>query len=100
MSNPKGSVSLTILLAHSPLHPVPAFFFLSIRRYNKRPYGDSTLGSPSYSTLVCIHLRFILSYVLPLTTSLGLVSPGLRWLVALIWVAIFLAWLWLLCSTR
>jgi uncharacterized membrane protein len=96
MSNRKGSgLSDNSIGALAYFTPVPAFFFLSIRRYNKRPYVRfHAWQSLVFSAFVFI-FSFILSFVLPLTTSLGpRLFLGLRWLVELIWVAIFLAWLW------
>jgi uncharacterized membrane protein len=96
MSNPKGSgLSDNSIGALAYFTPVPAFFFLAIQRYNKRPFVRfHAWQSLVFSAFVFI-FGFILSFVLPLTTSLGpRLFLGLRWLVALIWVAIFLAWLW------
>jgi len=100
MSNPKSSgLSDNSIGALTYFTPVPAFFFLAIRRYNKRPYVRfHAWQSLVFSAFVFI-FAFILSFVLPLTVSLGpRLFLGLRWLVLLIWVAIFLAWLWCVLS--
>jgi uncharacterized membrane protein len=100
MPNPKGSgLSDNSIGALTYFTPVPAFFFLAIRRYNKRPYVRfHAWQSLVFSAFVFI-FGFILSFVLPLAASLGpRLFLGLRWLVALIWVAIFLAWLWCVLS--
>jgi len=79
--------------------PVPAFFFLAIRRYNKRPYVRyHSWQSLVFSAFVFL-FTFILTFVLPYSVSLGpRFLQGLRWVVALIWVAIFVAWLWCVLS--
>jgi uncharacterized membrane protein len=75
--------------------PLPAIFFLAIRRYNKRPYvrfhAWQSLVFYAFVTLFC----YFLAFVLPLATYFGPhIFTVLRWLVSLIWVAICLAWLW------
>ena len=96
MSNPNESgLSDNSIGALAYFSPIPAIFFLAIRRYNKRPY----VRFHSWQSLVFSAFVFIFSYVLkfiaPLTPFLG---PrgflGIWWVVALFWVAIFLAWLW------
>ena len=71
MSNPKGSgLSDNSIGALAYFTPVPAFFFLAIRRYNKRPYVRfHAWQSLVFSAFVFI-FGFILSFVLPLTASL------------------------------
>ena len=100
MSNQKGSgLSDNAIGALAYFTPIPAFFFLAIRRYNKRPYvrfhSWQSLVFSAFVFLFC----FILSYVLPYGVSLG---PhfflGLRWLIGLISVAICVAWLWCVLS--
>jgi len=100
MSNPKSSgLSDNSIGALTYFTPVPAFFFLAIRRYNKRPYVRfHAWQSLVFSAFVFI-FGFILNFVLPFTASLGPhLFLGLRWLVVLIWVAIFLVWLWCVVS--
>ncbi len=75
--------------------PIPAIFFLAIRRYNKRPY----VRFHSWQSLVFGAFVFIFSYLLnfvaPLTASFGpRVFLGFGWVFVLIWIAIFLVWLW------
>ncbi len=75
--------------------PVPAIFFLAIRRYNKRPY----VRFHAWQSLVFSAFVFIFSYIVNFAMSFA-ASLGphlfrrLGWLVVMIWVAIFLAWLW------
>src|SRR5271170_5241733 len=79
--------------------PIPAIFFLAIRRYNKRPYVRyHSWQSLVFSAFVFLY-AFILTFVLPFSASLGPhLFLGVRWLVVLIWVAIFVAWLWCVLS--
>ncbi len=96
MSNPKKSgLSDNSIGALAYFTPIPAVFFLAIRRYNKRPYVRfHAWQSLVFSAFVFI-FAFILNFVLPFAAFLG---PrhffGLGWLVVLIWAAIFLVWLW------
>jgi uncharacterized membrane protein len=77
------------------LTPVPAFFFLAIRRYNKRPYVRFHAWQSLVFSAVVFLFGFILSFVLPFAASHEpLLFLGLRWVVALVWVAIALAWVW------
>jgi len=100
MPNPKDSgLSDNSIGALAYFTPFPAIFFLAIRRYNKRPY----VRFHSWQSLVfwafVFILGFILSFVLPYSASLGPhLFLGLRWLIALVWVAIFLVWLWCVVS--
>lgn len=75
--------------------PIPAIFFLAIRRYNKRPYVRfHAWQSLVFGAFVFI-FNYLLSYVLPYAAMLGpRVFLGVRVLIVLIWVATFLAWLW------
>jgi uncharacterized membrane protein len=100
MSNLKSSgLSDNSIGALAYFTPVPAFFFLAIRRYNKRPYVRfHSWQSLVFSAFVFL-FAFILTFVLPLSASLGpRFLLGIQCLVALIWVAIFLAWLWCVLS--
>jgi uncharacterized membrane protein len=96
MSNPKEpGLSDNSIGALAYFTPLPAIFFLAIRRYNKRPY----VRFHSWQSLVFSAFVFIFSYLLnfvaPLTASLGIRGfLGLWWLVVLFWIAVFLTWLW------
>lgn len=79
--------------------PVPAFFFLAIRRYNKRPYVRYHAWQSLVFSAFVFLFAFILTFVLPYSASLGpRVFLGVRWVVALICIAIFAAWLWCVLS--
>jgi uncharacterized membrane protein len=76
--------------------PIPAIFFLAIRRYNKRPY----VRFHSWQSLVFSAFVFLASYgmswLLSLTAFLGpRLSLGLWWVFVAMWGAIFLIWVWL-----
>jgi uncharacterized membrane protein len=96
MSNRKESgLSDNSIGALAYFTPVPAIFFLAIRRYNKRPYVRfHAWQSLVFSAYVFI-FGCILNFVLPFTASHEpRLFLGLRWLAELIWVAIFLVWVW------
>lgn len=94
MSNLKDSgLSDNSIAALAYMTPVPAFFFLAIRRYNKRPF----VRFHAWQSLVLSAFAFLLGFVLNFALSFVAVhGPRLFWslrlLVALIWVVIFLAW--------
>jgi uncharacterized membrane protein len=100
MPNPKDSgLSDNSIGALAYFTPFPAIFFLAIRRYNKRPY----VRFHSWQSLVfwafVFIFGFIMNFVLPYSAMLGPhLFLGLRWLIALIWIAIFLIWLWCVVS--
>lgn len=75
--------------------PIPAIFFLAIRRYNKRPYvrfhAWQSLVFNAFVFIFC----YILNFALPFTASVGPhLFRMLSWLVVLIWIAVFFIWLW------
>ena len=75
--------------------PIPAIFFLAIRRYNKRPY----VRFHSWQSLVFSAFVFLfsctLNLVLPFTLTLDpRLLLAISWLTIILWVAIFLVWLW------
>lgn len=75
--------------------PVPAVFFLAVRRYNKRPY----VRFHSWQSVVFFAFVTLLSYffafVLPFARYASPdVIVALEWLVNAIWVVIVLAWIW------
>jgi uncharacterized membrane protein len=100
MVNPqKQGLSDNSIGALAYFTPIPALFFLAIRRYNKRPYVRyHSWQSLVFSAFVFI-FSYILNFVLPYTLTL---APhllfGIRWLVVLFWAAIFLIWLWCVIS--
>jgi len=96
MSNPqKSGLSDNSIAALAYFTPVPATFFLAIRRYNKRPYVRFHAWQSLVFSAFVFLFWFILSFVLPFATSLGpRLFRGLWWLVVLVWAAIFLVWLW------
>jgi uncharacterized membrane protein len=96
MSNPqKSGLSDNSIAALAYFTPVPATFFLAIRRYNKRPYVRFHAWQSLVFSAFVFLFGFIMNFLLPFATNLGpRLFLGLRWLVILIWVAIFLVWLW------
>jgi uncharacterized membrane protein len=100
MSNLKDSaLSDNSIGALAYFTPVPAFFFLAIRRYNKRPYVRyHAWQSLVFSAFVFI-LCFVLAFILPFARLLGPhVYVGLMCLVGLVALAVFLLWLWCVFS--
>jgi uncharacterized membrane protein len=96
MSNPKESgLSDNSIGALAYFSPIPAIFFLAIRRYNKRPY----VRFHSWQSLVFSAFVFIFSYIptflAPLSAFLGIRGfLGLWWVLVVFWIAVFLVWLW------
>ena len=96
MSNPKEpGLSDNSIGALAYFTPIPAIFFLAIRRYNKRPYVRfHSWQSLVFSAFVLI-FSYLLDFVAPLTASLGIRGfLGLWWLVVVFWIAVFVVWLW------
>jgi uncharacterized membrane protein len=96
MVNPqKPGLSDNSIGALAYFTPIPAIFFLAIRRYNKRPFVRfHSWQSLVFSAFVFI-FSYVLDFVLPYTLALGpRLFFGIKWLVVLFWVAIFLIWLW------
>ena len=100
MSNPqKPGLSDNSIGALAYFTPVPAIFFLAIRRYNKRPY----VRFHAWQSLVLNAFLFlfgcVLYFVLPFTALLGpRVLWGLVCLAGLVGLAVFLLWLWCVVS--
>ena len=96
MSNPKNpGLTDNSIGAMAYFTPIPALFFLAVRRYNKRPY----VRFHSWQSIVLSAFVFLFGYVffyaLPYTRYAGPhLFLALRWLANLVWIAIFLAWLW------
>jgi uncharacterized membrane protein len=96
MSNPKKSgLSDNTIGASAYFTPIPAIFFLAIRRYNKRPY----VRFHAWQSIVLFAFVTILGYVfgfaLPFAVFAGpRLLAVLHWLTLAFWFAIFFAWLW------
>jgi uncharacterized membrane protein len=88
----KSGLSDNSIGAIAYLGPVPAFFFLAIRRYNKRPY----VRFHSWQSLVFDAFVFLFVYVLklvmPLVKFLGARFLMVVW--GVVFLVIFLLWLW------
>jgi len=88
----KSGLSDNSIGAAAYLTPGPAFFFLAIRRYNKRPY----VRFHSWQSIVFYAFAFLFGLGLKLLMPV-LKFMGPRGLLAL-WCAfglvVFLAWLW------
>ena len=100
MPSPKDSgLSDNSIAALAYMTPVPAFFFLAIRRYNKRPYVRFHAWQSLVFSAFVFLFGFILSFVFPFVASHApRLFWGLRWVVALVSVAIALAWVWCMVS--
>ena len=96
MANPqKSGLSDNSIGAMAYFTPIPAIFFLAIRRYNKRPYvrfhAWQSLLFFAFSTL----FGYLLAFVLPFARFVGAQALSeLRWVTLAVWIAIFLLWLW------
>ena len=93
MSNPKKSgLSDNSIGAIAYLSPAPAFFFLAIRRYNKRPY----VRFHAWQSIVFSAFVFLFGYVLKLVAPFAaFLGPRvLLGLWCLVYLAVFLIWLW------
>ena len=89
---PKSGFSDNSIAAVAYFGPIPAFFFLAIRRYNKRPY----VRFHSWQSLVLDAFLFLffsfLKLVTPFAKFLGpRVLLGLWCVVCL---AVFIVWVW------
>jgi uncharacterized membrane protein len=96
MSNPrKTGLSDNTIGAAAYFTPIPAIFFLAIRRYNKRPYVRfHAWQSVVFFAFVSI-LGYLFGFLLPFAVFAGphFISV-LRWITLAFWFGIFLAWLW------
>jgi uncharacterized membrane protein len=96
LANPqKSGLSDNSIGAMAYFTPIPAIFFLAIRRYNKRPYvrfhSWQSLLFFAFSTL----FGYLLAFILPFARFVGAHALSeLRWVTLTIWIAIFLVWLW------
>jgi uncharacterized membrane protein len=89
---PKSGLSDNLIAAIAYFGPVPAFFFLAVRRYNKRPYVRfHAWQSLAFDAFVFLFFS-ALDFVMPLGKFLGpRVLVGLWCVVCL---AVFLILLW------
>ena len=95
MSNPrKTGLSDNSIAAMAYFTPIPAIFFLAIRRYNKRPFVRFHSWQSVVLSAFVFLLQYSLGFGLGIATHLGLSLLWLQWLVYAIWIAIFLIWLW------
>jgi uncharacterized membrane protein len=92
---PKKGLSDNSIGALAYFSPIPAIFFLAVRRYNKRPYVRfHAWQSVIFSAFVSL-FGYFLVFVLPFATLAGhSMFVALRWIISLVWLGIFLAWLW------
>jgi uncharacterized membrane protein len=96
MANSKKSgLSDNTIGATAYFTPVPAIFFLAVRRYNKRPY----VRFHAWQSVVFFAFVSILGYPfgfgLPFAVFAGPhFLAVLRWITLAFWLGIFLAWLW------
>lgn len=93
MSDPrKSGISDNFVAAIAYFSPVPAFFFLAVHRYNKRPFvrfhSWQSLVLSAFVTL----FGMVLFFVLPYLKFLGF--RVLVTLVCMFCLSIFLIWLW------
>ena len=91
----KTGLSDRSIAAMAYFTPIPAIFFLAIRRYNKRPF----VRYHSWQSIVFSSFTFLFGYFLAFVLPFArFTNPhillGLRWLVFLIWGLIALAWIW------
>ena len=93
MSRPqKHGASDNFIAAAAYFSPIPAFFFLAIRRYNKRPYVRFHAWQSLVFSAFVILFGMALEFVLPYLRFLG--PRVLLVLFCVVSLAIFLVWLW------
>jgi uncharacterized membrane protein len=93
VANPqKSGLSDNSIGAIAYLSPGPAFFFLAVRRYNKRPYvrfhAWQSIVFDAFVFLFGLALKLVLPYIKFLGPRVLVVVLGLFGLV------VFLLWLW------
>ena len=96
MKNPrKSGLSDNTIGAVAYFTPIPAIFFLAVRRYNKRPYVRFHAWQSVVFFAFGSLLGYLFAFVLPFAIYAGSHFINfLRWLTLVFWFAIFLAWLW------
>lgn len=93
MSSPqKSGASDNFVGAVAYFSPLPAFFFVSVRRYNKRPYvrfhAWQSLGFSAFVFLFSIAMGFVAPYIKFLGPRVLLA------LFCLVCLVVFFVWLW------
>lgn len=96
MSNhKKPGLSDNAIAALAYFTPVPAIFFLAVRRYNKRPYvrfhSWQSVVFFAFVTLFSYFFAFIIPFARFGDPNL---IVALQWLINVIWVVFSLAWIW------
>lgn len=92
----KDGMSDNAIAAIAYFTPVMAFFFLAIKRYNKRPYVRFHAWQSLLFNIFAIFLGYTVANVLPFFKFLG--TRVLMVLVGLAVVLAFLLWLWCVLS--
>lgn len=90
--SPKTGLSDNSIAAIAYITPAPPFFFLAIRRYNKRPY----VRFHSWQSLVFQAFVFLFAFAFQFAAPL-LRFLGPRVLLGLwcaVWMTVFVLWLW------
>jgi Predicted membrane protein len=96
MTNPqKPGLSDNSIGAMAYFTPIPALFFLTIRRYNKRPYVRFHAWQSVILFAFAFLFGYLLAFVLPFAQFAG---PNffrvIRWVIYLLWGGICFAWIW------
>jgi uncharacterized membrane protein len=88
----KSGISDNVIGAIAYFSPIPAFFFLAIRIYNKRPYVRFHAWQSLVFNAFVILFGIAFGFVLPYLKFLGV--RVLVVLFCLVCLAVFLAWMW------
>lgn len=97
MANPpKAGLSDAAVAAIAYFTPILPFFFLAIRRYNKRPYVRFHAWQSLLLNVFAITFGCILAYIFPYLKFLG--PRVLIGLVCLLALAAFVIWAWCVLS--
>ena len=92
----KSGMSDNAIAAIAYFTPVMAFFFLAIKRYNKRPYVRFHAWQSLLFNIFAISLGYAVANLLPLFKFVG--TRVLMVLVGLAVALAFLLWLWCVLS--
>lgn len=96
VASPRAGLSDASIAAIAYFTPVIPFFFLAIRRYNKRPYVRFHAWQSLLFNVFAMTFGCVLFYVLPFFKFLGLrFTVGLASVSASV---VFLLWLWCVLS--
>ena len=95
-TSPKAGLSDNSIAALAYFTPLVAFFFLSIQRYNKRPYVRYHAWQSLVFSAFVFLIGYILSFVLPYAAYVGppVVLWWIKFLFCLLGLVVFLIWLW------